>query len=151
MVTPRIQLFVLGEYQTNCFVVAAPGEVDCWIVDCGFDPEPMFNWIARQKLVPAALLLTHTHPDHIAGVDAAIDRFGAMPIYVHEAEAGFCSDPALNLSAAMGMPLKVTEPDHLLREGDTTSTTPRSRPSWATRCLPAPSAAWTFPPPTRRR
>jgi glyoxylase-like metal-dependent hydrolase (beta-lactamase superfamily II) len=119
MTTPRINPFVLGEYQTNCFVITVPGDGSCWIVDCGFDPEPMLDWIADQKLQPTALLLTHTHPDHIAGVDAAIGRFGPMPIYVHEAEAGYCSDPMLNLSAPLGMPMKVTEPDHLLHKGDT--------------------------------
>jgi glyoxylase-like metal-dependent hydrolase (beta-lactamase superfamily II) len=119
MTTPQVKLFVLGMYETNCFVVTVPGEQACWIVDCGFDPEPMLDWIADQQLEPAALLLTHTHPDHIAGVDDAITRFGVMPIYVHEAEAGYCSDPMLNLSAPMGIPMKVTEPDHLLHEGDT--------------------------------
>jgi glyoxylase-like metal-dependent hydrolase (beta-lactamase superfamily II) len=38
---------------------------------------------------------------------------------VHEAEAGFCSDPLLNLSALTGAPVTVTEPDHHLRDGDT--------------------------------
>ena len=74
MTTPRIKLFVLGMYETNCFVVTVPGEQACWIVDCGFDPEPMLDWIAGEQLQPAALLLTHTHPDHIAGVDVAVSR-----------------------------------------------------------------------------
>lgn len=119
MATPRVNTFVLGMYETNCFVVTVPGRTDCWIVDCGFDPEPMLDWVADEGLSPAALLLTHTHPDHIAGVDDALGRFGPMPVYVHEAEAGFCSDPDRNLSAALGMPVKVTEPDHLLHDGDT--------------------------------
>ena len=78
----------------------------------------MLEWIARRGLKPVALLLTHTHPDHIAGVDAALDRFGPLPLYVHEAEASFCSDPTLNLSALMGMPISVTEPDHTVRGGE---------------------------------
>jgi glyoxylase-like metal-dependent hydrolase (beta-lactamase superfamily II) len=119
MTKPRIRVFVLGEFQTNCFVVTTPDEPACWIVDCGFDPEPMLDWIAAEKLEPAALLLTHTHADHIAGVDAAVGRFGPMPMYVHEAEAGYCSDPMRNLSAPLGLPTKVTEPDHLLHDGDT--------------------------------
>jgi glyoxylase-like metal-dependent hydrolase (beta-lactamase superfamily II) len=119
MADPRINIFVLSEYQTNCFVVTVPDEPACWIVDCGFDSGPMLDWITSEQLQPAALLLTHTHPDHIAGVDAATSRFGNIPVYVHEAEAGFCSDPMRNLSAAMGMPVKVAEPDHLVRDGDT--------------------------------
>jgi glyoxylase-like metal-dependent hydrolase (beta-lactamase superfamily II) len=116
---PTVTPFVLGEYQTNCFVVHALNSSECWIVDCGLEPEAMFAWIERQKLRPAAILLTHTHLDHIAGVDEALSRFGALPLHVHEAEAGFCSDPMLNLSALIGMPTTCTEPDRLLSDGDT--------------------------------
>lgn len=119
MPAPLIKVFVLGEFLTNCFVVAVPPERDCWIVDCGYEPQAMLNWIAAEGLTPRALLLTHTHPDHIAGVDAALNRLGPMPLYVHGAEAGFCGDPVLNLSAALGLPVTVTEPDHRLHDGDT--------------------------------
>ena len=119
MSTPQVKEFILGEFQTNCFVVSAPPSEACWIVDCGYEPQPMLDWIDSSGLAPAALLLTHAHPDHIAGVDHAINRFGSMPMYIHEAEAGYCSDPMLNLSAVMGMPVTVTEPDRTLRDGDT--------------------------------
>jgi glyoxylase-like metal-dependent hydrolase (beta-lactamase superfamily II) len=115
---PQIHTFVLGDYQTNCFVVTAPGTRDCWIVDCGQRPQQMFQFIEREGLTPAALLLTHTHMDHIAGIDDAITRFGRMPMYVHEAEAGFCGDPLLNLSALSGIPVSVTEPKNYLKGGE---------------------------------
>ncbi len=118
MSRPEIQTFVLGEYQTNCFLVTVAGSDQGWIVDCGFDPDPMLDAVQQRGVVPVAILLTHTHPDHIAGLDAALARFGPLPVYVHEAEAGFCSDPMLNLSALMGRPVRVTEPDHRVRDGD---------------------------------
>jgi glyoxylase-like metal-dependent hydrolase (beta-lactamase superfamily II) len=117
MSRPEIQTFVLGDYQTNCFLVTVQGSRDCWIVDCGFEPEPMLEAVQQRDVVPVAILLTHTHPDHIAGLDAALARFGKLPVYVHEAEAGFCSDPMLNLSAFMGQPVSVTEPDHTVADG----------------------------------
>ena len=95
------------------------GSRPCWIVDCGYEPELMLDAIDEEGLRPVAILLTHCHSDHIAGVDAALSRFGSMPIYVHEAEAGFCSNPALNLSAFIGRPITCTEPDHLLTGGET--------------------------------
>ncbi len=115
---PVIQSFALGEYQTNCYVVAVPGAAACWIVDCGFEPRRMLDWIEARGLLPEALLLTHAHFDHIAGVDIAHSRFAGLPAFIHEAEAGYCSDPLLNLSAWTGTPVAVTEPQHLLRGGD---------------------------------
>jgi glyoxylase-like metal-dependent hydrolase (beta-lactamase superfamily II) len=113
---PEIHSFVLGDWQTNCHVVAVPGARECWIVDCGFGPEPLLEFIRRRRLTPAALLLTHAHLDHIGGVDAILARLGPMPLFIHEAEAGFCSNPMLNLSAMIGMDTTCTEPDHLLQD-----------------------------------
>ena len=122
MSNPHIASFILGEFQTNCFVVTVPdaseNASDCWIVDCGFDPQPMFDHIEAHKLTPKAILLTHAHPDHMAGVDQALSRYGRLPMYLHAAEKGFCSDPMLNLSAMMGMPVTCAEPDHWLADGD---------------------------------
>jgi len=119
---PVIQAFPLGDYQTNCYIVTpttpAPG-MECWIVDCGMEPAALIRAVQQQQLKPVALLLTHTHVDHIAGIDEMLRSLGPMPMYVHEAEAGFCSDPMLNLSPGIGLEVRVTEPDHHLRGGET--------------------------------
>jgi glyoxylase-like metal-dependent hydrolase (beta-lactamase superfamily II) len=121
---PVITTFTLGPYATNCFVVTskppAPG-APCWIVDCGFEPDDLIDFIQQEHLKPAALLLTHTHLDHIAGVDHLLARLRTpnLPLYVHESEAGFCSDPMLNLSALIGLPTTCREPNHILKDGDT--------------------------------
>lgn len=121
--SPVITTFTLGPYQTNCFVVTPaepkPG-APCWIVDCGMEPDDMIDWIIERRLEPKAILLTHTHLDHMAGVDRALSRLRTpdLPIYLHEKEAGFCSDPMLNLSALIGMPTTCREPDRLLNDGD---------------------------------
>ncbi len=123
MAQPVITSFVLGPYQTNCFVITAdsprPGAA-CWIVDCGMEPDELIDWVLQQQLKPTAMLLTHTHLDHIAGVERAIARLKVpdLPIHLHQAEAGFCSDPMMNLSALIGMPVTCREPEHLLVDGD---------------------------------
>ena len=121
--SPVITTFTLGPYQTNCFVVTPGAPVPgspCWIVDCGMEPDEMIDWIIQQRLEPKAVLLTHTHLDHIAGVDRLLARLKKpdLPIHVHEKEAGFCSDPMFNLSALIGMPTTCREPDRLLKDGD---------------------------------
>lgn len=121
MAAPVVNSFALGMYQTNCFVVTpgpAEPESPCWIVDCGYEPRPLLDFIEAERLRPVAILLTHCHSDHIAGVDQALTRFGQIPMYVHEAEAGWCSSAELNLSALLGMPMTVTEPGHLLHGGE---------------------------------
>ena len=119
MLVPDIKTFTLGDYQTNCFVVSIPGSMECWIVDCGYEPQPMLDKVESDGLKTVAILLTHCHSDHMAGVDEALGRFGPMPIYVHEAEIGFCSDPMLNLSGMVGLPITCREPDRILKGGET--------------------------------
>lgn len=117
--TPTVHAFVLGDYQTNCFVVTTPNSKDCWIVDCGFEPGEMLDYIEAERLNPVAILLTHAHSDHIAGIDDAIKRFGKLLILLHEAEAEWCENPMLNLSGMVGMPVSVTPPTDLLKGGET--------------------------------
>jgi glyoxylase-like metal-dependent hydrolase (beta-lactamase superfamily II) len=116
---PTITSFVLGDFQTNCFVVTVPDSPRCWIVDCGYEPDPMLDYVRDTGLEPIAMLLTHCHSDHIAGIDAALGRFGPLPIHVHRAELGWCSDPLLNMSAMLGVRVQVTEPDEVLEDGQT--------------------------------
>jgi hydroxyacylglutathione hydrolase len=122
MTRPHIESFVIGPYETNCFVVRPHADaMTCWIVDCGFTPKTMLDHVTEAGLTPEAILLTHCHSDHVAGLDEALQRFGRVPMYVHEAEVGFCSDPMLNLSGAFGHPIAVTEPDRTMKDGDVLS------------------------------
>ncbi len=122
MTNPHIESFALGGFLTNCFVVSVPDAVenacDCWIVDCGFEPQEMFDHIDAKGLRPTRLLLTHAHADHMAGVDEALSRYGEIAVCLHEAEKGFCSDPMLNLSGMMGMNVATAEPTEWLSDGD---------------------------------
>lgn len=115
---PRITPFPLGTFQTNCYVVSVEGSRDCWIVDVGSDPEPLLRFVEREGLTPVAIVLTHAHCDHIAGLDRARARFPNVPILAHEAERGFCADPQLNLSAFIDEPVSVSEPTQWLRGGE---------------------------------
>ena len=115
---PEIRTFTLGDFQTNCYLITVPGREGCWIVDCGFSPEPMFDAIEVQGLTVKGILITHSHADHIAGLDAARARFGDVPVHAHQAEQGFCSDPMKNLSGMMGMHVTATEPTVWLAGGE---------------------------------
>lgn len=117
--TPHIRAVPLGPFETNAHLVTVPGTHDCWVVDPGMDPGPLFDLVQEEGLNPIAILLTHAHVDHIAGLDEARQRFGEPPVYLHRAEENWCSTPMLNLSEMMGVPVSVREPTNWLDGGET--------------------------------
>jgi hydroxyacylglutathione hydrolase len=114
----RIEAFVLGPYQTNCYLVYVGTGPDCWIVDCGFDPQEMIDRVQELRLTPTAIILTHAHIDHIAGLAEVRRAFPGVPVMIHRAERDWLGDPELNLSAFAGLPISGPDADRLLEEGD---------------------------------
>jgi len=110
--------FVLGPFETNCYVVRPLSGEGCWIVDAGFEPEPLLGAARAAASGPEALVLTHCHVDHVAGVSAVRRAWGDIPILAHEAEAAWLNDPQLNLSAFLGAPVSAPSATRLLAEGD---------------------------------
>jgi len=52
---------------------------DCLIVDPGEAP-PVLAALQRERLTPTTILLTHHHPDHIAGVTGLLAAFPSLPV-----------------------------------------------------------------------
>ncbi len=110
----QIKRFVLGPFETNCYVLWCQGSNSCLIIDASFDPEPMIRFINDQSLTPRQLILTHAHVDHIAGITQIRSDFPDLPILIHELEKDWLTDPMLNLSAMMGTPVTAPKPDAFL-------------------------------------
>ena len=113
--TVQITPFVLGDYETNCFVVTC-GD-DCWVIDCGYSPEALIEYLTSQNLKPSAILLTHCHADHIAGLDLLRSTIGEVPVHCHPNEAEWNMNPMLNLSGLAGMPVTASPPNENLEDG----------------------------------
>ncbi|MDQ6599643.1 MBL fold metallo-hydrolase [Bacillus salipaludis] len=84
----------LGVLQTNCYIVENPDQT-CLIFDPGSEGKKLINWLTKRELRPVAIFLTHAHFDHIGAVDEVRDFF-KIPVYVHEEEEEWLSDPKLN-------------------------------------------------------
>lgn len=120
--TPFIEVFPLGGFQTNCMVVTDGPVLEgkpCLIVDCGYEPAPLIEYIERNRLIPERIVLTHAHADHLAGVNELFERVGSMPLLMNAVEEAWLNDPMLNLSAALGLSITAPGPDGYLKEGDT--------------------------------
>lgn len=114
-----IERFVLGDFETNCYVVRDDADPTrtCWIVDCSYEPEPMLDFIEREGLKPSLCILTHCHCDHVAGLARMRLRLGPVNILCHAAEAGFNEDPNLNLSVFIPPSVSAPPPDAYVAGG----------------------------------
>jgi glyoxylase-like metal-dependent hydrolase (beta-lactamase superfamily II) len=128
MPTPESQLNIHVEidmqYAENGYVLSVRDGGDCWMVDPGLPPhaERMAAFAASHDLTLKAILLTHAHLDHCAGVDDVRERMGNVPIYLGQPEWSFLTDPAGNLSAGFGVPITVRDDNVLdLRPGSSLS------------------------------
>jgi glyoxylase-like metal-dependent hydrolase (beta-lactamase superfamily II) len=113
----HIQMFTLGMWQTNCYLAAAGDR--CWVIDVGFEPEPMLTYIRDNRLALEKVVLTHAHLDHIAGLAELQQQFPDVPVYLHEAERRFPGDPNLNLSGPFGLPMTAPDATDLLKGDET--------------------------------
>ena len=88
-----------GQWQANCYVVAAPGVSDCVIIDPGQDAAAgVRELLAEHQLKPKGLLATHGHFDHIASAAEIADEYN-VPLWIHSADRHLLTDPAAGLSA----------------------------------------------------
>lgn len=108
----KISTFVLGDYQTNCYIVTC--DDDCWVVDCGYEPEKLIHYLQGNGLTPSAILLTHCHSDHIAGIDQLRTAIGEVSVFCHASESDWNENPMLNLSALVGQPVTAAPPQGFL-------------------------------------
>lgn len=115
----KIDCFALGDYQTNCYVLRnSEQDKDCLVIDTGFDSGRLVNFLHEQELNPVALVLTHGHIDHIAGVSLLRDNYPDIKVYIHKFDADMLEEPLSNLSAMTGAAFAAAPADVTIDDGD---------------------------------
>ena len=112
---PSMPLSALPAFQDNyIWVLSAPGAGSV-VVDPG-EPGPVLA-AAAQGLVPALLLLTHHHADHIGGAAALLAHWPGLPVFAPQ-------DPRIDLPCT-----RVADGDTVAVMASCSAATPSS--AWA--------------------
>ena len=75
-----------GNMIVNAYVVWDELTRFAWIFDTGTDPKPIVAFIEDVNLRVKAVILTHTHRDHIACLDDLKRKLECSKVYVHQCE-----------------------------------------------------------------
>ncbi len=117
-----IEGYTLGPFATNCYVVRVAGGDACWFVDASWGAAALVERVKELGLRPEKLLLTHAHPDHIAGVPEVKGAMPDLPVAIHGAEREWLTDATKNLSTALGgEAITVGAADEILEDGQALS------------------------------
>ena len=111
------QILPVGMLQCNCHIIGDPKTREALVIDPGDDAEKILEIIQRHKLRVTAIVITHTHIDHVGGLHRLQEATGA-PVRMHADDLELYR--MLDVQAAWigwKAPEKV-EVGELLREGD---------------------------------
>ena len=72
----KIDVLPLGDYQTNCYIVREENSQSCAVIDPGFEPERVLQFLQENGLQVDAVLLTHGHFDHVGAVEKIVAATG---------------------------------------------------------------------------
>lgn len=77
----------VGLMQNFNYLIGCPATKECAVVDAAFEVDRIVKYAANDGMKITTALLTHTHFDHIDGIEEVIQRTGLEKIYVHKSEA----------------------------------------------------------------
>ena len=86
-----VRMFTVGPVQENCFLLRHDGATQALIVDPGEEAPKLLGAIEELGLELQAILLTHTHFDHVGAV-APVARATRAPVYSPQIEVGGLAD-----------------------------------------------------------
>jgi len=82
----KIQALQVGPIGTNCYLLCDETQGVCAVIDPGGDPDRIISAVEYTGCTPEAILLTHGHYDHTGGVVGLLEKFPALPVYLHRAD-----------------------------------------------------------------
>jgi glyoxylase-like metal-dependent hydrolase (beta-lactamase superfamily II) len=113
----EVGMLTVGPVQENCFLVRQMGSDRAVIVDPGEEAPRLLAAIEQWGVMLDAVLLTHTHFDHVGAVAPVAKATGA-PVYCPELERPVLADIMRYVPWPGFGPFESYEADHLLSGGE---------------------------------
>lgn len=77
-----VERFVNSRFNSNTYILSFDANDDIWVIDPG-DTDSVFHWmVIHKKNVVTGILLTHSHFDHIYGINEIVSRFPGCVVYI---------------------------------------------------------------------
>lgn len=115
----KIEKFVLGPWQANCYVLCSGKEM--LVLDPGAEADRVISCLQKlqdkYQAKVTALVSTHGHSDHIGAVNEVREYF-QVPFMLHEADVPMAATPELSGFADEGSKYAVKTVERCLKEGD---------------------------------
>jgi glyoxylase-like metal-dependent hydrolase (beta-lactamase superfamily II) len=86
-----VRMLTVGPVQENCFVIRRDGADSALMIDPGEEADRLLRVVDELGVKLEAILLTHTHFDHVGAV-APVARATGAPVYCPKLEVGVLAD-----------------------------------------------------------
>ncbi len=116
--TLDVAMYTVGMVQENCFLVRAQGSDRAVIVDPGEEAPRLLAAIEQAGVTLDAILLTHTHFDHVGAV-APVARATGAPVYCPQIEVPVLQDVMAFVPWPGFGPYESWDPEHTVAGGET--------------------------------
>jgi hydroxyacylglutathione hydrolase len=114
-----VRMFTVGPLQENCFIVRRKDATSAVIVDPGEEADRLLEALEALQITNLdAILLTHTHFDHIGAV-AAVARATGAPVYCPELEREILANINDYVGFAGFGPFESYEAEETVKDGET--------------------------------
>ena len=112
----QARCFTVGPLQENCWIVHGDGSDTAVVIDPGEEADRLIAAIDDLNLTVEAILLTHTHFDHVGAV-AALARATEAPVHCPELEVPILQNINAYVFPGFG-PFEPYDPEETLAGGD---------------------------------